>query len=142
MGFIPIVGDFIKLPDQLKDLERVADVAKAAKARPIVKWSTPEYDGWQHVLNRHRTSGKEYGPDKGVFEGKFVKGDKLKKRIQEAVGNGTALKNGDRDGTVYEYNFGPGKTIGRLSEEDGGGISTGIRVILNDDGSLRTAHPI
>jgi hypothetical protein len=43
---------------------------------------------------------------------------------------------------VYEYNFGPGKTAGRLSEEDGGGIPTGIRVILNDDGSLRTAHPI
>ncbi|MGW0538255.1 RHS repeat-associated core domain-containing protein [Streptomyces sp. NPDC003032] len=146
LGFIPLVGDALKLPDQLKDLERVSDVAKAARARPIVKWSTPEYDGWAHVLDRHRTSGKGYSADpdgKGVFEGKFVKGEKLKKRIQEAVGNGKAMPNTKgRDGTVYEYNFGPGNVVGRLSKNEGGGISTGIKVILNPDGSLRTAHPV
>ncbi|MFF3032268.1 RHS repeat-associated core domain-containing protein [Streptomyces rubiginosohelvolus] len=145
-GFIPVVGDFLKLPDQLKDLERVADVGKAAKARPIVKWSTPEYDGWKHVLDNHRTSGPGYSKDpdgKGVFQGKFVKGDKLKKRIQEAVGNGKAMPNSKgRDGVVYEYNFGPGNVVGRLSKNEGGGISTGIKVILNPDGSLRTAHPV
>jgi RHS repeat-associated protein len=148
MGLIPIVGDFIKLPEQLKDLERVADVAKAAKTRPIVKWQQEStgYDGWGHVLDNHRTSGKGYSNDpdgKGVFEGKFVKGDKLKKRIQEAVGNGKAMPNDKgRDGVVYEYNFGPGNVVGRLSKNQGGGISTGIKVILNHDGSLRTAHPI
>jgi hypothetical protein len=35
MGFPPFIGDAMKLPDQLKDLERVADVAKAAKAHPM-----------------------------------------------------------------------------------------------------------
>jgi RHS repeat-associated protein len=146
LGFIPLIGDAMKLPDQLKDLERVADDSKAAKARPIVKWSTPEFDGWQHVLDNHRTSGPGYSADpmgKGVFQGKFVKGDKLKKRIQEAVGNGMADPNTKgRDGTVYEYNFGPGNAIGRLSQNEGGGVSTAMRVILNPDGSLRSAHPI
>ncbi|AJE44498.1 hypothetical protein [Streptomyces nodosus] len=146
IGFIPLVGDFLKVPGQLKDLERIADVSRAAKTRPIVKWSTPDYDGWGHVLDNHRTSGKGYAKDpdgKGVFEGKFVKGEKLKKRIQEAVGKGKAMPNTKgRDGVVYEYNFGPGNVIGRLSKNDGGGVSTGIRVILGPDGSLRTAHPI
>ncbi|MFF7732010.1 hypothetical protein [Streptomyces sp. NPDC007984] len=78
-----------------------------------------------------------------MFEGKFVKGDKLKKRIQEAVGNGKAIPNDKgRDGVVYEYNFGPGNAVGRLSKNEGGGISTGIKVILNHAGSLRTARPI
>ncbi|MGP4088498.1 hypothetical protein [Streptomyces sp. KR55] len=48
----------------------------------------------------------------------------------------------NRDGTVYEYNFGPGNVVGRLSKNEGGGISTGIKVVLDPDGSLRTAHPI
>lgn len=33
-GFLPIIGDAMKLPDQLKDLERVADAAEAAKRKP------------------------------------------------------------------------------------------------------------
>ncbi len=112
--------------------------------RPTVKWSRPDWDGWKHVQETHREGAVEYLKDplnKGVFSGKFVKGEELKKRLQEVIDNGRASPNTmGREGTVYEYDF--HKRIGRLSTAEGGREATAIRVIILDDGTLKTAHPI
>ncbi|MEU6282109.1 RHS repeat-associated core domain-containing protein, partial [Streptomyces sp. NPDC047028] len=113
---------------------------------PEITWSTDEYDGWQHVQDRHRIGGAEYDPEtKGAFIGK---GRKVQKWIQEVVSNNPASPNsGGRDGYVYEgrVNAGP-DGVGILSNKQSRGLGTnrayGIRVVLNVDGSLRTAHPI
>ncbi|MFI1714417.1 DNRLRE domain-containing protein [Streptomyces litmocidini] len=113
---------------------------------PEVTWSTEEYDGWQHTMDRHRIGGKEYNAEeKGAFIGKEKK---IKQWIQEVVTNNKAQKNTDgRDGYVYEgrVNAGP-NGVGILSDKQSAGLghkqAYGIRVILNPDGSLRTAHPI
>ncbi|MET9515940.1 DNRLRE domain-containing protein [Streptomyces sp. NPDC002994] len=113
---------------------------------PDVTWKTDDYDGWQHVLDRHRTDGKLYNAeDKGAFYGK---GKKVKSWIQEVVKNNPAKKNTDgRDGWVYEGRINAGSDgVGILSDMQAAGLSGntayGIKVILNPDGSLRTAHPI
>ncbi|MFE4615178.1 DNRLRE domain-containing protein [Streptomyces sp. NPDC056747] len=113
---------------------------------PDVTWSTKEYDGWQHTLDRHRIGGKEYDPeDKGAFIGKEKK---VKAWIQQVVKNNEAQKNTEgRDGWVYEGRVNAGSEgVGILSDKQSRGMSHktayGIRVILNPDGSLRTAHPI
>ncbi|UYQ63982.1 DNRLRE domain-containing protein [Streptomyces peucetius] len=113
---------------------------------PDVIWSTEKFDGWQHVLDGHRIGGKDYDAEwKGAFIGKEKK---VKAWIQQVVKNNEAQKNtGDRDGWVYEgrVNAGP-NGVGVLSDKQSQGLSHktayGIKVVLNPDGSLRTAHPI
>ncbi|MGW2492685.1 RHS repeat domain-containing protein [Streptomyces sp. NPDC001606] len=112
---------------------------------PDVIWKTDDYDGWQHVLDRHRIGGSEYNPEtKGAFIGK---GRKVQQWIQDVVNNNPAKPNGERGGYVYEgrINAGP-DGVGILSNLQSRGLGSnrayGIRVVLNPDGSLRTAHPI
>ncbi|MEV5959783.1 RHS repeat-associated core domain-containing protein [Streptomyces sp. NPDC051987] len=112
---------------------------------PDITWKTDKYDGWQHVLDRHRIGGDLYDPrTKGAFIGK---GRKVQQWIQQVVKNNPAQANGGRDGYVYEgrVNAGP-DGVGILSEMQSRGLASnrayGIRVVLNNDGSLRTAHPI
>jgi RHS repeat-associated protein len=101
-------------------------------------------DGWDHVVKYHRPGGEGLGPDKGVFTGRAKD---VKKLIAETVNRGRAMKNTSdpetgevRDGTVYEYDF--GRKVGNLSPNNGSYPASGIRVIVNEDGTLRTAHPI
>ncbi|WDG28144.1 hypothetical protein N7925_07225 [Streptomyces sp. CA-278952] len=116
--------------------------------RPILKWTRADgSDGWGHVQSAHRTGGKEWLEDpsgKGVLEGKFVRGERLKKRIQEAVGQGNVSANTQgRTGIVYERNFGPSHPTGKVAPNRGGHISTTIRVVLDaNDGAVVTAHPV
>jgi hypothetical protein len=113
---------------------------------PDVIWKTDDYDGWAHVLERHRVGAPKYNAEeKGAFYGKEKK---VKAWIQEVVKNNPAQKNTEgRDGWVYEgrINAGP-NGVGILSDKQSRGLphntAYGIRVILNPDGSLRTAHPI
>jgi RHS repeat-associated protein len=113
---------------------------------PDITWKTDDYDGWQHLLDNHRVGGKGYNAEeKGAF---FGKERKVKAWIQEVVKNNEAKKNTrGRDGWLYEgrINAGP-NGVGILGNEQSVGLphktAYGIRVILNPDGSLRTAHPI
>ncbi|MEV5914262.1 hypothetical protein AB0M00_35855 [Streptomyces chartreusis] len=113
---------------------------------PDVTWKTDEFDGWQHMLDGHPIGGKDYNPeDKGAFIGKE---EKLRQWIQEVVKNNEAKPNTEgRDGYIYEgrVNAGP-DGVGILSNRQSQGLghnrAYGIRVIINPDGSLRTAHPI
>lgn len=138
---------------KIKGLSKGAITVKGAITgsrayRPIVKWTRADgSDGCGHVQSAHRTGGKEWLEDpngKGVFEGKFVKGERLKKRIQEAVGQGNVSANMQgRTGIVYTHNFGPSNPIGKVAPSRGGHISTTIRVILDaNDGAVITAHPV
>ncbi|MGA5068242.1 DNRLRE domain-containing protein [Streptomyces exfoliatus] len=113
---------------------------------PDITWKTDDYDGWQHTMDRHRVGGKEYdAEDKGAFYGKEKK---IKAWIQQVVKDNEAKPNTDgRDGWVYEGRVNAGSDgVGILSDMQSRGMSHktayGIRVILNPDGSLRTAHPI
>ncbi|MFM9449411.1 hypothetical protein [Streptomyces acidiscabies] len=100
-------------------------------------------EGWKHVEMFHRPGGSGLGPDKGILTGKAKN---VKKLLAETVDRARPVKNGPdkdgnpRDGWVYEYDF--GRQIGTLSPNEGGYPASGIRVILNEDGTLRTAHPI
>lgn len=122
------------------------DPSDPGAQNPDVIWKTDDYDGWQHLLDRHRIGGKKYDPEKkGAFIGK---GKKVQQWIQQVVKNNPAKANDEgRDGYVYEgrVNAGP-DGVGILSKLQSRGLGTnrayGIRVVLNPDGSLRTAHPI
>lgn len=122
------------------------DPSDPGAQNPDITWKTDDHDGWQHVLDRHRIGGSEYDPrTKGAFIGK---GKKVQQWIQQVVKNNPAKPNdGGRDGYVYEgrVNAGP-DGVGILSEMQARGLGTnrayGIKVVLNPDGSLRTAHPI
>ncbi|MFB6962843.1 DNRLRE domain-containing protein [Streptomyces sp. NPDC056309] len=122
------------------------DPSAPGAKNPDVIWKTDEWDGWQHTLDRHRIGGKEYNSKKkGAFIGKEKK---VKQWIQQVVKNNPAKPNDlGRDGYVYEgrVNAGP-DGVGILSEDGAQGLGTnrayGIKVILEKDGSLRTAHPI
>ncbi|MFI9384807.1 polymorphic toxin-type HINT domain-containing protein [Kutzneria sp. NPDC052558] len=101
-------------------------------------------DSWQHVTDFHRPGGVGVDDSKGVFNGKAKD---VKSLLRETVQRGRPQQNtpdpvtGEaRDGTIYEWDF--GRTIGKLSVNDGGADATAIRVIVNPDGTLRTAHPI
>ncbi|GAA4827057.1 hypothetical protein [Streptomyces ziwulingensis] len=114
---------------------------------PDIIWKTDKYDGWQHVLERHRIGGELYNPEtKGAFLGK---GRKVQQWIQQVVKNNPARDNSDggRDGYAYEGRVNAGSDgVGILSRMQSRGLASnrayGIRVVLNNDGSLRTAHPV
>ncbi|WTS05310.1 DNRLRE domain-containing protein [Streptomyces sp. NBC_00117] len=114
---------------------------------PDITWKTDDFDGWQHVQDTHRIGGKDYNAEtKGAFIGK---GKKVQQWIQQVVKNNPAKPNPTpgNDGYIYEgrINAGP-DGVGILSKKQSQGLGTnrgyGIRVVLNPDGSLRTAHPI
>ncbi|MFJ8939789.1 RHS repeat-associated core domain-containing protein [Streptomyces sp. NPDC102365] len=88
IGFIPLVGDFIKLPAQLRDLERVADVADAAKktkntSKALLKKLFDETESSKgSIISKHSVNAdealeaglqfvgsgyKELGKNRGVF---------------------------------------------------------------------------
>ncbi|MFF5442214.1 RHS repeat-associated core domain-containing protein [Streptomyces achromogenes] len=99
---------------------------------------------WQHVVDRHRQGGKYVDEGSGLFTGRAKD---VRRRITEMVERGTGRPNTPdpktrepRTGTVYEYDF--GDKIGTLSPKGGGYPASGIRVIVNEGGTLRTAHPI
>jgi RHS repeat-associated protein len=113
---------------------------------PNVTWKTEEQDGWQHVQDRHRIGAKLYNKEeKGAFIGK---GKKVQQWIQQVVSENKARPNtGGRDGYIYSGRVNAGLDgVGILSEKQSKGLASnrayGIEVILNRDGSLRTAYPI
>ncbi|WP_232838525.1 RHS repeat domain-containing protein [Streptomyces geranii] len=114
---------------------------------PDVVWKTDDWDGWEHVQESHRIGGAEYNPiNKGAFIGK---GRKVQQWIQQVVKENPAQINNSkgRDGYLYRgrINAGP-DGVGILSEQQSQGLAGnrgyGVEVILNRDGSLRTAYPI
>ncbi|MFE3138450.1 DNRLRE domain-containing protein [Streptomyces scopuliridis] len=153
-GSVAAVHGAVGLGDSIARMESTGGGGGSSPAKstdagannPDVIWKTDDYDGWQHTLDGHRIGGKEYNAeDKGAFIGKERK---VKAWIQDVVKNNEAQKNTDgRDGWVYEgrINAGP-NGVGILSDRQSRGMphktAYGIRVILNPDGSLRTAHPI
>ncbi|WP_317447932.1 DNRLRE domain-containing protein [Streptomyces collinus] len=122
------------------------DPSDPGAQNPDIIWKTDKHDGWQHTLDGHRIGGKEYDPD---WDGAFIgKGKKVQQWIQQVVKNNPAKPNSEgRDGYVYEgrINAGP-DGVGIMGKIPSQGLGTnrayGIKVILNPDGSLRTAHPI
>ncbi|MFI6359558.1 DNRLRE domain-containing protein [Streptomyces sp. NPDC050743] len=122
------------------------DPSDPGAQNPDIIWKTDKHDGWQHTLDGHRIGGKEYDPD---WDGAFIgKGKKVQQWIQQVVKNNPAKPNSEgRDGYVYEgrINAGP-DGVGIMGRIPSQGLGTnrayGIKVILNPDGSLRTAHPI
>ncbi|TQK52322.1 RHS repeat-associated protein [Streptomyces sp. SLBN-118] len=149
MAFANSAGDLGKDLGNLRSTEEGSSSGSAkdpGAQNPDVTWKTEEYDGWQHTMDRHRIGGKEYdAEEKGAFIGKERK---IKQWIQDVVKNNPAKNNTDgRDGYVYEGRVNAGVDgVGILSNKQSQGLGTnrayGIRVILNPDGSLRTAHPI
>ncbi|GAA3273479.1 RHS repeat-associated core domain-containing protein [Dactylosporangium vinaceum] len=96
---------------------------------------TPE--GWKHVQDFHRPGGLGVDEGKSVFTGSDADVQDL---IQQTVQRGRPQRNTQgRDGTVYEWDF--GRAVGTKSVTDGGGEATMVRVVVNPDGTLRTAHP-
>ncbi|MFE9421950.1 RHS repeat-associated core domain-containing protein [Kitasatospora sp. NPDC006697] len=125
-----------------------AILEESAGARnPDLVWATESYDGWQHLLDRHRIGAKLYDAEKkGAFIGKEKK---VKQWIQQVVKDNPALPNTDgRDGFIYRGRVsGVGiNGVGILSGQQARGLASdtayGIEVIVNPDGSLRTAYPI
>ncbi len=93
-----------------------------------------------HIMEEHFIPGKIAAATKN----KFLPGttaDELREMIEIAVKKGVARPNtaavtGEaRAGTIYEYKF--AKQIG----EKGGGPAFSIRVIVREDGFLKTALP-
>lgn len=129
--------------DKLGKAFREADSAGSSAEGPSAKlFDDPK--AWKHIVDNHRQGGEGVDDGKGLFTGKAKL---VKQRIIETVERSTGKPNtrdpktGEpRTGTVYEYDF--GDKIGTLSPNDGGYPASGIRVIVNDDGTLRTAHPI
>jgi RHS repeat-associated protein len=115
---------------------------------PDITWETEKWDGWGHVQENHRIGGVGYDAEnKSAFIGK---GAKVKKWIQQVVKENPANPNtsNGRDGYIYRgrVNTGSSDGVGILSDIQKQGLSTdrayGIEVVLNRDGSLRTAYPI
>ncbi|MEU4245738.1 Hint domain-containing protein [Actinoplanes sp. NPDC026619] len=93
--------------------------------------------GWKHVKDFHRPGGVGLDESKGVFSGTD---EQVQDIIQQTVMRGRPRRNtGGRDGTVYEWDF--GRPIGAKSQNEGGGEAQQVRVVVNPDGTLRTAHP-
>ncbi|SCG71554.1 RHS repeat-associated core domain-containing protein [Micromonospora halophytica] len=93
--------------------------------------------GWKHVQDFHRPGGVGVDRSKGVFTGTD---DEVQDLIGQTVQRGRPQRNTQgRDGTVYEWDF--GRPIGTKSRNSGGGEAQQIRVVVNPDGTLRTAHP-
>ncbi|MFF0088247.1 hypothetical protein ACFYR1_53075 [Streptomyces canus] len=115
---------------------------------PDITWETEKWDGWGHVQENQRIGGVGYDAEnKSAFIGK---GAKVKKWIQQVVKENPANPNtgNGRDGYIYRgrVNTGSSDGVGILSDIQKQGLSTdrayGIEVVLNRDGSLRTAYPI
>ncbi|WP_082159671.1 polymorphic toxin-type HINT domain-containing protein [Micromonospora sp. HK10] len=93
--------------------------------------------GWKHVQDFHRPGGVGVDRTKGVFTGTD---EEVQDLIRQTVQRGRPRRNTQgRDGTVYEWDF--GKPIGEKSGTQGGGEAQQVRVVVNPDGTLRTAHP-
>jgi hypothetical protein len=103
-----------------------------------------EGSGWQHVLNEHVPGSPGVAPGNTLFNGDP---DLIGDQIEEAIDDGDSSPNTGRDpvtgrqrnGTVYTYDF--GYTIGTTQGDDPVNLSK-IQVVLNPDGSIRTAFPI
>ncbi|NML54787.1 hypothetical protein HHL19_18720 [Streptomyces sp. R302] len=107
------------------------------------------YDGWQHVLQRH-IEGSPLSSGKTVFHvygnGRYETADldEIADMIRDAVANNRGRPNtgfnpdgSPRDGLVYQEDF--GYAIGK---DANGQPLQHVEVIVNPDGTLRTAYPI
>ncbi|MFE0772825.1 polymorphic toxin-type HINT domain-containing protein [Streptomyces sp. NPDC058861] len=110
------------------------------------------YDGWQHVLEGH-IAGSPLSPGKTVFHvygsgagGRYDPADldEIGDLISDTVANtrgmpntGTNPDGTPRDGLVYQEDF--GYPIGK--DKHGNPLDI-VEVIVNPDGTLRTAYPI
>ncbi|GGZ20940.1 hypothetical protein [Streptomyces poonensis] len=146
------LGRAKKLKDAIDAVDKAAQASKVF--RPVVTFG----DDYVEFLKKHRSGGERVDEYKGIFEGKYVKGEaRLQARLQDAVNRGTPRRNwgtnpdgSKRDGWVYDWDFGEPNYVGKLSEYEVKkyGLTgdqtrtTMLRVILNEDGSLRTAHPL
>ncbi|MFE9883314.1 hypothetical protein [Streptomyces sp. NPDC005784] len=124
-----------------------ASSVDAGAKNPDITWKTDDWDGWGHVQETHRVGAELYNPEtKGAFIGK---GAKVQKWIQQVVKNNPARRQTEEGRDGYEYsgrvNAGP-DGVGILSEKQVRGLGSnrgyGVTVVLNRDGSLRTAYPI
>jgi hypothetical protein len=109
----------------------------------------PGYDGWQHVLERH-IEGSPLSSGKTVFhvygDGRYEMADldEIADLISETVANTKGMPNTGfnpdgtpRDGLVYQEDFGY-----QIGKDASGGTLEIIEVVVNPDGTLRTAYPI
>ncbi|MEU4081060.1 hypothetical protein DEJ45_34520 [Streptomyces venezuelae] len=110
------------------------------------------YNGWQHVLERHIKDSPDNKGEKTYFHlegrsGPLSQGDldDIAELIRETVEDGVSFPNTGvnpdgslRDGTKYQLDFG-NEVIGKTP--DGTDLHH-IEVIVNPDGTLRTAYPI
>lgn len=102
-----------------------------------------EKGDWQHVLDTHRSGGKDVTDEKSLFRGKEKH---VKKLVAEAIERGRRQPNTPdpitkekRPGYIYEWDF--GRPVGVAGPKNGGGVLTAIRVVVDEDGKLVTAFP-
>jgi Flp pilus assembly pilin Flp len=102
-------------------------------------------EGFQHVLNEHVTGSPGVTPQNTLFNDYYDPED-IADLIQETVENSTGTPNTpdpetglSRDGTVhtYSYDYPIGTTQGDPPQP-----LYGLQVVLNTDGTIRTAFPV
>jgi hypothetical protein len=96
-------------------------------------------DGWQHVLNEHVNGSPGVIPGNSTFSN-HLDLDDVSGLIEDTAQQRGVSNNGinpvtgqPRDGTVHTENF--GYPVGSNGENS-------VQVVLNPDGSLRTAYPV
>ncbi|WP_169812668.1 RHS repeat-associated core domain-containing protein [Nocardia acidivorans] len=110
-----------------------------SKGRPNGKDAVAKGD-WQHVKDDHtELNGKPADPTKGIFEGSEKT---IKDRIAKAIEKGFERSRTD-DRREFDYDFGE-----RIGREGPGNTKVpnkprnGIKVVIDKEGKLVTAHPI
>ncbi|MEV4562074.1 polymorphic toxin-type HINT domain-containing protein, partial [Kitasatospora sp. NPDC049285] len=94
-------------------------------------------EGWQHVLNEHVDGSPGVTPGNTTFSNYVADLDEIGELIAETAKtpgrpNYPDAAGRPRDGTVHTHDF--GYPVGSRGE-------TSVEVVLNPDGSLRTAYP-
>ncbi|MGN2635389.1 PA14 domain-containing protein [Nocardia takedensis] len=135
-------GDGVVSEDiwDLYDPQPTGEWNKPQTAKPLL---TDEAWGklWDHIKERHKPGVKD--PRAGVFSGKEKEVRKLvADTIRLATGRpNTPDENGNpRPGKVYDWDF--GRVVGHAGPAEGGGELTAVRVVVDEEGKFKTAHPI
>ncbi|MFC3966525.1 PA14 domain-containing protein [Nocardia jiangsuensis] len=98
---------------------------------------------WGHIKDRHKPNGKDVDPLAGIFSGDEKEVRKLvEDTIKRSPGRpNTRDANGNpRPGTVYDWDF--GRKTGNAGPGKGGAELTAVRVVVDEHGDFKTAHPI
>ncbi|MFI9504985.1 PA14 domain-containing protein [Nocardia sp. NPDC052566] len=125
-----------------KELAKPEKAAPAKSSRPDGK-SAVTGEGWDHIKADHTELGGNVPTDrtKGIFEGTEKT---IRDNIAKAIEKGYERHRTD-DRREFEHDFGLGNPIGREgpgNTKDPNKERTAIRVVVDKNGKVVTAHPI